>query len=757
MKAQLTNRLLLFCLGCILPLILGAQPEFGLDYTPLKSQGPIPESILTSTTLKSETDIKKTIDKNSAGQVRKKKTEFIIESNYLIDRLLKSHLLLFNTPLNQLVEEITALILKDDPEANQDIDLYIIKSSEVNAFATDRGDIFITMGLLARLDTEAELAFVIAHEIIHYKEKHNMDAFSEYESIDQNSRHHYSESMNNLLKKSKYSQKLETIADKEGLSLFARAGYAFEDVIHVFDILDLAHAPVFNIPIDKSMFEFNDIRIDSSDWLKKTTEVQPLEDYDYETIYDDEGEVISTVNQKEEDDEENYSTHPDIQSRKDALEKNRADYNPDDRKQYLVKTPEAFAQLATMAQFELAQILLQEREYSAALYHCYALLKKFPDNAYLQKSFTYGLYGLGEYALIDELDQVVHKHKSIQGEWKRINFLFFRLTRKEIGTLAAAHCWKTHLQYPEDEKMERMARDIIEDVVIYEIENPLDFFDTAPVDTAKLNNTAVFARFAFSEFMNDSTFVNHLKKGMYYRDRKNSREEYQKSAQYKKDIKREIKKGKSIGAKKVVMVNPTHLEGNVSVKGNARIDYIRSEAAQKELKSYIDEAAKDLDLHTEIMDINDLKNAGEIDQLNDIRTIEHWSDEYFTHPTYMVATNHNEAMALCEKLNTDYFAYSGFITFYKQKNIAGIGLSLALGSFLYIIPATSPFMVYHTFKRGNETFYYLNALNVRDYSLELHDVNWVKIKGHPEVLKSYLYWSMNQLKRSKKPSNEKKN
>lgn len=424
MNTQLKKWLLIYCLCVILPAISPAQSDFGLDYTPLKSQAPIPKSILTSTTYKSNIDIENSIDKNGEKVIRQKKTEFIIESNYMIDRLLKSHLLLFNTPLNQLVEEITALILKDDPEAIQDIDLYIIKSSEVNAFATDRGDIFITMGLLARLDTEAELAFVIAHEIIHYKEKHNMDAFSEYESIEQNSRQNYSESMNTLLKKSKYSQKLETIADKEGLSLFANAGYAFDDVIHVFDILDLAHAPVFNIPIDKSMFEFNDIRIDSSDWLKKTTEVKPLQDYDYETIYDEEAEVTNTVNPKKED-EENYSTHPDIQSRKDALEENRTNYSPNDRKQYLVKTPEAFAQLATMAQFELAQILLQEREYSAALYHCYALLKKFPDNAYLQKSFTYGLYGLGEYALIDELDQVVHKNKSIQGEWKRINFLFF--------------------------------------------------------------------------------------------------------------------------------------------------------------------------------------------------------------------------------------------------------------------------------------------------------------------------------------------
>lgn len=283
-------------------------------------------------------------------------------------------------------------------------------------------------------------------------------------------------------------------------------------------------------------------------------------------------------------------------------------------------------------------------------------------------------------------------------------FSLFRLTRKEIGTLAAAHCWKTHLQYPEDEKIERMARDIIEDIVIYEIENPLDFFDTAPVDTALLNNTAVFARFAFSEFMNDSTFVNHLKKGMYYRDRKASREKYEQSRQYRTDQKKESVTGKSIGAKKVVMVNPTHIEGNVSVRGNARIDYIRSEAAQKELKTYIDDAARDLDLNTEIMDINHLKNAGEIDQLNDIRTIEHWADEYFTHPTYMVATNHNEAMALCDKLNTDYFAYSGFITFYKKKNIAGVGLSLVLGSYLYIIPATSPFMIYHTFKRETKLF-----------------------------------------------------
>lgn len=52
----------------------------------------------------------------------------------------------------------------------------ILESSDVNAFATPGGTIFITRGLLQKLNSESELAGVLAHEMVHVLRKHHLAA-----------------------------------------------------------------------------------------------------------------------------------------------------------------------------------------------------------------------------------------------------------------------------------------------------------------------------------------------------------------------------------------------------------------------------------------------------------------------------------------------------------------------------------------------------------------------------------------------------
>ncbi len=51
-------------------------------------------------------------------------------------------------------------------------EFYVLRSDAVNAFALPGGKIFITMGLLRDLESEAELAGVLGHEIGHVTARH---------------------------------------------------------------------------------------------------------------------------------------------------------------------------------------------------------------------------------------------------------------------------------------------------------------------------------------------------------------------------------------------------------------------------------------------------------------------------------------------------------------------------------------------------------------------------------------------------------
>lgn len=52
----------------------------------------------------------------------------------------------------------------------------ILRDDDINAFAAPGGYVFVTRGMLVQLESEAELAGVLAHEIAHVEQKHHLKA-----------------------------------------------------------------------------------------------------------------------------------------------------------------------------------------------------------------------------------------------------------------------------------------------------------------------------------------------------------------------------------------------------------------------------------------------------------------------------------------------------------------------------------------------------------------------------------------------------
>lgn len=70
-----------------------------------------------------------------------------------------------NTYLQGLIDELF-------PDFIGKINIKAFKSSELNAFVMSNGSVFVNIGLLARMDNEAQLATVLAHEGIHFTQRH---------------------------------------------------------------------------------------------------------------------------------------------------------------------------------------------------------------------------------------------------------------------------------------------------------------------------------------------------------------------------------------------------------------------------------------------------------------------------------------------------------------------------------------------------------------------------------------------------------
>jgi len=78
--------------------------------------------------------------------------------------------------LNDYVNLVGLTVASVGPSPDINYTFGVIESSQVNAYSTPGGYIFITTGALRIMEDESELAGVLAHEVAHVAEGHGIDA-----------------------------------------------------------------------------------------------------------------------------------------------------------------------------------------------------------------------------------------------------------------------------------------------------------------------------------------------------------------------------------------------------------------------------------------------------------------------------------------------------------------------------------------------------------------------------------------------------
>lgn len=110
----------------------------------------------------------------------------------------------------------------------------ILKNPYLNAFAFPNGVIYLHTGILARMENEAQLATLLAHEMAHpihrhavkeYRDIKNKTAFLATLQVTTGGLVFAVGALATLASVSGYSQELETEADLEGIKLMINAGY----------------------------------------------------------------------------------------------------------------------------------------------------------------------------------------------------------------------------------------------------------------------------------------------------------------------------------------------------------------------------------------------------------------------------------------------------------------------------------------------------------------------------------------------------
>jgi len=346
-------------------------------YQPLKSVGEIPEEFRSLTAAKvQKAKAEDRSNNDRTKQERRHINDFLLRNNYVIDELLSSGKVLFGDPVTKYINEIADLLLEDDPALRNRLRFYTIKSTDANAFATNQGIIFITLGLIAQIENEAQLAFILSHEIAHYQREHSIATVLEQVKVyHQKSSDRYGGNDERIKLLSTFSKEKEFEADSLGFTRFVLSGYQTNEASAVMDVLYLSSMPYAELEFKPDFLSFSAVEYPASFRLDSIAEF-PYDSDDY-------------------DDSE--STHPNIRKRKDRLDFWRSKSNSVSDKRYL-KSAETFAETQRIARDEMIHLFLQEHSYVDAFYSAYVGLQSTSANQYLEESLAKSLYGITKYS-----------------------------------------------------------------------------------------------------------------------------------------------------------------------------------------------------------------------------------------------------------------------------------------------------------------------------------------------------------------------
>ena len=765
---------ILFFLLSLSVLTSFAQIDFN-HYKTLKCDGELP--LIFTTSLKNQVkDQEEKIlkgDDRYSEQIKKKK--FALSATYSLRQMVLNGKILFGDQLTNYVNDVAKnILLNFEFDRKNEIDFFVVKSPYVNAFTTNEGKIFVSTALIAQLETEAQLAFILSHEVAHFEKGHVLKGYLFDKKVDKNSSSRYSNE-NLLLKKSAYSKEKEIDADARGLEIFLKSEYNKKSISGVFDILQFSHLPIDEIKFEPSLFENKYFKIPKEYLVDTTNAIVPLEN------------------------EEN-STHPSAEIR--ALEiKKLLDKSKSKKSSHFLLGKKRFKENRNLARFELSQILLDKRMYQALLYNNYVLSKDFPNSYFLDYTNSRALYFLSKYKIRYLEDDIIYDANEIQGASQSLYNLIEEMPRKEFSLLAVNYIWNCHKKHPESSKLKQLASTILNEIVIKTELKDDDFHRISPdeylkklkeeripkeirnnesdeatnpdeedtytrsskyknienkIKEDKINEIIVSSDdesgdsiyisssekfgFIFVEQLKDSAFKKVLKTAI---SNKISHEKSDSFEDENTDIDSWNPRDEvGLGIDSLIFVDPIHLMFDTRRKDVFRIK--KTTSHQKKLSKYIMECSKAAGLHTVMLDAKDLKQ-GETDKFNDLVALNYMIRELQLHKGLdsIVLTDFSYLNEITQKYGISNIAWDIMVSV-TEKDPSASAANIVGSLLLYPI---LPFVIYDAVTPNHLTMHFFYVFDIKKGTTVFKRKYKMKHKPNPSVVKSNLYHNLSQLKK----------
>lgn len=387
---------------------------------------------------------------NLLNSLDNKKTESkdykdIYEQQYKeIGALIKSNRTITDAAAHKYLQAFVQKIIAANPElAALQLRVVFTRDWWANASSMGDGTIAFNAGLLVLLDNEAEMAFVLCHELAHYYLQHsnkrikksvetlNSEAFKTEVTRIEKEEYRAGAQMEALMKKMafdfrRHNRESETEADQYAFRFMKNTGFDGNSIISCLQLLDkiddsLMHKPV-SLP---AIFESNNYPFRQK-WIQKAS-----------AIFSQMGKDDGPLTQKEKD---SLKTHPDCAHRISLLKDSVALLPPG--KKFLIDEP-VFRSLQKELPVEimeynykagnidrqlyLAMIMLQEQDHVPVA--VYSIARSLNDLYVAQRDHTLGTKVGKESRFYDE-------------DYNLLLRMIDRMKLDEIASLAYEFCAK---------------------------------------------------------------------------------------------------------------------------------------------------------------------------------------------------------------------------------------------------------------------------------------------------------------------------
>ncbi len=726
-------------------------------FRPLECVGDIPEELRIAASKKYAQELAALGD-SAKGREGRARDNFLLQSNFVLDDMLLSGRVLFGDPVSEYITRVKNFILRDQPELQREIRIYLVKSPVVNAFATNSGILLVNMGLIAHLKTEAELAFVLCHEIQHYIHKHPINNYVNAENLKSNAKLlGLNTSDDYVAERNRYSRTLELDADASGFDLYSKSGYALSAAEGVFELLAYAEQPFDQMAWDASTWEWEYLRFPArfSTW--------PIE-----PIAIDEG------------DDDTLSTHPNIAKRRAVIANRIANATEDNGAVFMIGV-DLFLDARKRCRFELCDLLLSNHCYEEAIYNCHLLQAEEPESHYLKKVTAQALYGLSTYKNARRFSEAHLDADDHQGELQQLIY-FIEMGDGEFLNVVAVHeAWKTYLADTTDHELQAVAAALLEQLfqkhrsttewlahekpaamppridslletkmrwiqsrgdttaveVVEESENEED--DEGKEKDSDVENN--FLEWALTDLFADDRFADAWAAQIDIAAQIDD-ETYHSAHQLREMTRRERLRGIHLGIDKIVLVQPIYK--SVDRRDEIPVQYIASEASLETYKEILAEMATRNDVKYEFLENRNLE-VGDVGQFNDVSTMLLWFGDHLNgsdDKIHLVNFRQDEANAIIERFGTKYFAWNALIQVTDRMDSWTRMSWLAVGCGIFPL---LPLAIYKIAKPLKTTLLVTLVFDLERSEAIWEDYRILKANDQPAAVRSIMYDKFSQI------------